>query len=333
MANLLTSSFFDVLSLMRSLSVRVILDLHQVEGCQNGFDNGGHAGVIDFYNSVNIQKGIDTWQSIIRFLQERQLLSSIWGFEILNEPIALSSSDRNFLQQFTETVVNTVISPVITKDQVIFLQPGPSNDLITIYESFDILSNLTVIFDFHEYICFGNPLYLTPMKDVISLVNSKFGNSLGAKKWPYIIGEWSLATTDCAQYLNGAFGGFDPNYYSKQHASRNTFQCNLVNQTRDGALAGWQTCSVVTSVPVTFPSCEIGKSIQEFLEYKVSTCKLFVTYVKSITSNDKNVGFSFWTYRTGQGLRRLPQWDFSWNVDQNIIQNVVDPSFEACDNL
>lgn len=42
------SSFESVLKLMRSLNVRVILDLHQVEGCQNGFDNGGHAGTFNF---------------------------------------------------------------------------------------------------------------------------------------------------------------------------------------------------------------------------------------------------------------------------------------------
>lgn len=40
------SSFAQILHLMKSLNVRVILDLHQVEGCQNGFDNGGRAGLI-----------------------------------------------------------------------------------------------------------------------------------------------------------------------------------------------------------------------------------------------------------------------------------------------
>jgi hypothetical protein len=50
------------------------------------------------------------------------------------------------------------------------LQPGPGNDKIEEYQNYNIATNLTVIFDYHEYICFGNPLYLTTMDSIISLV-------------------------------------------------------------------------------------------------------------------------------------------------------------------
>jgi hypothetical protein len=56
-----------------------------------------------------------------------------------------------------------------------------------------------------------------------------------------------MASTDCAQYLNGAFGGFDPDYYKKEHASRTTFNCNEIDQERNGLLEGFQTCSVIVA--------------------------------------------------------------------------------------
>lgn len=54
-----------------------------------------------------------------------------------------------------------------------------------------------------------------------------------------------MASTDCAQYLNGAWGGFDPDYYKKQHENRNTFECNKVDQTRDNQNVGFETCSTI----------------------------------------------------------------------------------------
>jgi hypothetical protein len=54
-------------------------------------------------------------------------------------------------------------------------------------------------------------------------------------------------------------------------------------------------------------------------------CDLFGAYLRTITSNKKNIGFSFWTYKTGSGNRRVQQWDYSWLVSQGIIRSAVEP--------
>lgn len=76
------SSFEQILELARSLNVRVILDLHQVQGCQNGFDNGGHAGTIGFYNPENVILGVKAWENMMEYLDRKNLLDLIWGFEV-----------------------------------------------------------------------------------------------------------------------------------------------------------------------------------------------------------------------------------------------------------
>eukprot|EP01127_Copromyxa_protea_P013447 TRINITY_DN362_c0_g1_i2.p1 TRINITY_DN362_c0_g1~~TRINITY_DN362_c0_g1_i2.p1 ORF type:complete len:275 (-),score=42.35 TRINITY_DN362_c0_g1_i2:52-876(-) len=264
---------------------------------------------------------------MVDYLSTTRLLSYIWGFEVLNEPVTSSASDLGFLKSFTESVVNSVLAPRMSHNQVVVLQPGPANDKIAAYEAYNLLSNVTYIFDLHEYICFSNPLYLTTMEDVIASVKSSFGDDRGITKWQYFVGEWSMASTDCAEYLNGAWGGFDPNYYKNQHQNRNTFMCNKIDQVRGGELAGFQTCSSIVGVDmnVAWGHCSTAGREVEYKTYKESMCNLFSTYINAITSNTKNIGFSFWTYLTGDNQRRIQQWDFSWLVENGIISNLANP--------
>lgn len=62
----------------------VMLDLHCAPGCQNGFDNGGIAGVMEWHRSEeNIQKTLDTLDRICEFVKPFASLASI---QLLNEP-------------------------------------------------------------------------------------------------------------------------------------------------------------------------------------------------------------------------------------------------------
>lgn len=62
----------------------VMLDLHCAPGCQNGFDNGGIAGVMEWHlKEENIQKTLDTLERICEFVKPFPALASI---QLLNEP-------------------------------------------------------------------------------------------------------------------------------------------------------------------------------------------------------------------------------------------------------
>jgi len=149
---------------------------------------------------------------------------------------------------------------------------------------------------------------------------------------------WSDAISSCSvrKSCSVAFGGFDPNYYQKQHASRTSFDCNQINQVRDGFTVGFQTCSVIlfNSDSPTYGHCNLGSFQDVFKQYQGAVCKLFTTYLTSIKSNQKNVGFAFWTYTTGIGERRIQQWDFSWAVSQKMINDTINPiPVDMCDSI
>jgi len=201
---------------------------------------------------------------------------------------------------------------------------------VAAYQQYSLHTNATYLFDLHEYIVFGGQLFLAPIGQVEGTVRGLVSNNFGVSKWKYIVGEWSLATTDCAQYLNGAFGGFSPNYYKRQHESRSSFTCNNINQERDGQQVGYDTCSVIlpTGLPntTTAPSygyCAIGNDQAGFKAYSENMCNLYKTYTNSITSNHLNIGYSFWTYQTGSLVndppRRIQQWDLSWGLEKGFI--------------
>lgn len=63
--------------------INVLIDLHAAPGCQNGFDNGGIAGTLDWPKKENVELTLDIVEDMaIHFSQ----FDSFWGFELLNEP-------------------------------------------------------------------------------------------------------------------------------------------------------------------------------------------------------------------------------------------------------
>lgn len=95
----------------------------------------------------------------------------------LNEPVTSSDSDLAFLKSFTEQVVSKAIYPRMRPGNVVVLQPGPGNDKVLAYQTYDFPTNVSFIFDIHAYICFSWPLYLTTMDDVIAHVCNLLSSS------------------------------------------------------------------------------------------------------------------------------------------------------------
>lgn len=64
-------------------NIKVLLDLHTAPGGQNGFDNGGISGVLQWPREENVAKTVEI---IERIAQHFSQYNSLWGIEVLNEP-------------------------------------------------------------------------------------------------------------------------------------------------------------------------------------------------------------------------------------------------------
>lgn len=74
----------NVLQWAREFDLRVVLDLHAAPGCQNGFDNGGLAGICEWHTKkIYIDYSLDILERLAQRYAEHPALH---GIQVLNEP-------------------------------------------------------------------------------------------------------------------------------------------------------------------------------------------------------------------------------------------------------
>ncbi|KAF9484376.1 glycoside hydrolase family 5 protein [Pholiota conissans] len=182
-------------------NIYVILDLHGAPGSQNGYDNSGQRtnNPVWGVNPNNITRTIDT----LVFLA-REVGSQVSVLELLNEGAgfingAWATAVRGFFTDAYGAVRNVA---------------GPSMKIM-IGDAFLGVNSWTnfltgsqgqgVMMDFHEYQIFSDDQLDRSFDDHINFACTyiqsltSFANS---NMWT-ILGEWSNAVTDCAQWLNG----------------------------------------------------------------------------------------------------------------------------------
>ncbi|KIP08203.1 glycoside hydrolase family 5 protein [Phlebiopsis gigantea 11061_1 CR5-6] len=180
--------------------LHVILDLHGAPGSQNGYDNSGQRTSNPAWgsNSENVPRTLD----IIKFIAEK-LGGMIDILELLNEPVGFETSIGDVIGNYWKQGYQVVRQSAGTQLKVMimdaFLGVDSWEDFLT-YPSAQ-----GVLMDTHEYQIFNydqlelsQPEHITYSCQVMTNLSS-FANS----NIYTIIGEWTTAPTDCAQWLNG----------------------------------------------------------------------------------------------------------------------------------
>ncbi|OJJ86403.1 glucan 1,3-beta-glucosidase, partial [Aspergillus glaucus CBS 516.65] len=177
----------------QSAGLQVIVDLHGAPGSQNGFDNSGRRGPVQWQQGDTVDRTTAAIQGLIdRYYEYPNVI-----FEALNEPSIPAGVDRDLLSQYYGDFEQRVHE--VKPDATFVLHDGFNP--VDSWNGF--LSENNVVIDNHHYEVFDNSL-LT--KDVSTHVQNVCAHSSGqlqkSDKWA-IVGEWTGAMTDCAKYLNG----------------------------------------------------------------------------------------------------------------------------------
>ncbi|KAI9664155.1 MAG: exo-1,3-beta-glucanase [Trizodia sp. TS-e1964] len=198
----------------RNVGLKVMLDLHGAPGSQNGFDNSGR------YGSINWQQGdtvLQTKNAVTalarRYASQTDVVTSI---ELLNEPFG-PALNMDIVKQFYYDGWGTI-------------RDSGHNTAVTIHDAFEgaqywngFMAPPTaidfVILDIHQYQVFSpGEVARNPADHVSAACNIGRTTLRDIDKWT-IVGEWSGAETDCAKWLNGRFKGarydgtFPQSYY------------------------------------------------------------------------------------------------------------------------
>jgi glucan 1,3-beta-glucosidase len=194
--------------------LKILLDLHTVPEGQNGFDNGGLCGVCRFHQ---YPEHVEFALTVLERLAERYgSRSSLWGIEVLNEPISpelwalLDVPKRypavdpvraagsegvptEFLEQYYHDAYHRIraIAPGL---RVVF------HDGFRIREWFGVLDGpefKNIVIDTHMYVMMAGQ---RDLDGYVEYVARTFGETLAeaSRHFPVMVGEWCLDTKQAA---------------------------------------------------------------------------------------------------------------------------------------
>lgn len=165
----------------------VLLDLHTTPGCQNGFDNGGITGQIEWHQHPEyLPLTIERLEFYVKRYQHHR---SFWGIEVVNEPHW--SIPLTWLQEFYRQSYAAIRS--LSSCAIVFHDGfRPEDDSWSTFFKQHSMTN--VYFDLHLYLCFDpkiTSLDLQGLSDVAWTQRRELIRSIQSFA-PVIIGEWSL---------------------------------------------------------------------------------------------------------------------------------------------
>jgi len=200
---------YDAIGWARSSGLKLIIDLHGAPGSQNGYDNSGHRGAAEWATQ---QSNIDRTKAIIQSLAQEfsdpQYYGVVTALAVLNEPAGyLNSQLLDAARQFTIDAYYTARYPWAPQGSA-----SQSGLLIVYHDAFQPSSYWDGVFvypkaadvalDTHIYEVFSQAAVERTWGEHLSSICSASGDLQAAPNWP-IVGEWTLAAYDCAQWLNG----------------------------------------------------------------------------------------------------------------------------------
>lgn len=198
--------------------IKVLLDLHTAPGCQNGFDNGGIAGVLQWPRAENVAKTLEVIDDIAEHFSDYE---SLWGIEVLNEPGW--GVDMTILQNYYLDSYELIRAH--NEDIWVGFHDGFRGYMTATWENFFTGNDLEkVFFDIHLYQVFGDGWGSLDIYDHVEYVHDEQYEAVHRfdSFVPTIVGEWSLGLqgnvfegldTDGVNQVRMAFGNAQLNVY------------------------------------------------------------------------------------------------------------------------
>ncbi|UZJ55850.1 hypothetical protein CBS101457_005170 [Exobasidium rhododendri] len=242
-------------------SLDVIIDMHTAPNSQNGFDNSGRAGPIQFANvsaKHNSKRLISALTTVVNlYVNDASYNGVVKGIEILNEPAcyALGQTYMNAIHLAAFTAIraavktNALVFPTtIIHDCFV----SPLSQWYSVYNSKSTpIINGSYAIDTHRYQAFA-PLSTTLTTDD-QHVNYACGLSAElsdaqTNDFPVIVGEWSLNAYPSGPYNNISQSVAGQNSPAQNLFLRRFFEAQVTTYEKAGGWIfwSWKTASSAT---------------------------------------------------------------------------------------
>ncbi len=195
----------QALQMIGEVGIDFMLDLHTAPGCQNGFDNGGIQGTLEWdKDPKNIDKTIDVLEKITKHYLDYPHFHSI---QLLNEPFV--TIELRIIQDFYKRSYDRLRK--ITDKYIVMHDGFRLED----WEEFFTSNNFEkVILDTHMYQCFDHHMHPFTVEEHVNEALKRKERIRKIEEYvPVIVGEWSLGLHPNKHIKE------DENYALKQYAS------------------------------------------------------------------------------------------------------------------
>jgi glucan 1,3-beta-glucosidase len=183
-----------------------MIDLHGAPGSQNGFDNSGKKGALNWFTKQSYK---DRAKAVVQTLAQTFASDTdvVTIIELLNEPLTTSgpSNALSFTQDYYNNAYYAVRYPSgsATSNFAIAIHDG-FQPLSVWANSFPTPTYQQVILDTHIYSVFNvDQLKLSQSARANYYCSQKSNIATSQTHLYTVVGEWTMAPTDCAKYLNG----------------------------------------------------------------------------------------------------------------------------------
>eukprot|EP00091_Calanus_sinicus_P018545 TRINITY_DN4273_c0_g1_i3.p1 TRINITY_DN4273_c0_g1~~TRINITY_DN4273_c0_g1_i3.p1 ORF type:complete len:455 (-),score=140.35 TRINITY_DN4273_c0_g1_i3:20-1384(-) len=286
---------------MDELGLQASMDMHSGPGSQNGYDNSGKRGEVhwvdDTYpeNRYNIDRSVRIVDQMTQTMREWVdsgviKIETLYGIGILNEPHICGYESGNkykdvCLQDFYPKAYDAVRKYFNAEETNVVMDIASLGfgDYVGLFEE---PTYSGVVLDAHSYQCFGGANHWAEEADGWDkhmAESCRLGSDISGSPLDVFTGEFSLAVTDCQEYLQGGFvTPYDPVDSSDE-------ACSYYN----GDLMNYD------------------ESHKEFLQ------KYFLAQLDSFEAGERGVGWYMWTMKVEGSAG--PEWDFLYLWENGII--------------
>lgn len=175
----------DAIEMISEVGMDFMLDLHTAPGCQNGFDNGGIQGVLEWPNDVkNIELTIEVLEKISKRYKDYPHFHSLG---LLNEPFV--SIDLDIVMKFHFDAYKRV-RKILPDTYIVFHDSFRLNAWEDFFRNNEFHN---VILDTHMYQCFDSHHHKMSIEEHVEAALKRKAKLAKIEEYvPVIVGEWSL---------------------------------------------------------------------------------------------------------------------------------------------
>ncbi|KAL5319971.1 hypothetical protein ACEPPN_013030 [Leptodophora sp. 'Broadleaf-Isolate-01'] len=203
----------------RNCGMYVWVDLHGSPGSQNGFDNSGQAGEVNWQQPANIARSISVLKTMAAKYGKAEYVDVVVGLELVNEPISWDNNKFSITQSWAQDAYAAVKTQVENENLVIVMHDAFQGAGAWTDVAQKLISDGPKTFgvDMHLYQLFSDADNALTQAEHITTACGWADNLASANAvMPTYVGEWSAATNICVNLDGSTTAGTSCSTYGCQ---------------------------------------------------------------------------------------------------------------------